>query len=419
MSPFQQQSPTTIGRYRIVRPIGSGAMGDVYLATDPHIDRQLALKTVRVIGANEADIEERKERLLREAKAAGKLLHPNVVALFDAAEADGLLYLAFEYVAGVDLSKRAASQPPLTLRQVLNVALEVATALDFAHRHEIVHRDIKPSNILLGPGGEAKVADFGIAKVTGSTELTRTGSVVGSPQYMSPEQVRGETLDGRSDLFSLGVVLYELVCRLRPFGGDTLSTLVFEILAKEPPTVDQMRPGLPARLVSLIHRLLAKDRDQRPATAAEVVAELQQILGSTPAAHLEAPASPQGASEDQTVRIASSGSVATPPIPPTAQASAVASHGSIAATATGTPFPPPVPPPAGASPAAAPPTGPPPTAAPGTAAPATAAPPAHPSYLPPTTRAPLESPARPSPLETGTARGTGAAGGGLRSRGLL
>ena len=327
MSSFQPQAPDSIGRYKILRLLGSGAMGDVFLAQDPHIDRQLAIKTVRVVGGTELDIAERKQRLLREARAAGKLLHPNVVALFDADEAHGVLYLAFEFVDGVDLAKRAVSAPPLSLRQVLQIVREVATALEFAHRYEIVHRDIKPSNILLGPGGEAKVADFGIAKLTGSTELTRTGSVVGSPQYMSPEQVRGEALDGRSDLFSLGVVLYELLCRTRPFTGDTISTLVFEILAKEPPTVDQLRPGLPARLVNLVHRLLAKDRQHRPSSGQEVQAEIDQILVETPAAQLDSPAGPPDASEGETIRMPSSGGVpqsaqsSPPPLPPIPSAS--------------------------------------------------------------------------------------------------
>ena len=272
--------PEQIGRYRILSLLGSGAMGDVYLAVDPHIDRELAIKTVRVVGGTAADIEDRKQRLLREAKAAGKMMHPHVVTLFDADETGGILYLAFEYVRGMDLSQRVAAAPPLTLRQVLTLVRQVASALDYAHGQRIVHRDIKPSNILIGPSGEAKVADFGIAKVLGMTEMTRTGSVVGSPQYMSPEQVRGESLDGRSDVFSLGVVLYELLCRTRPFGGDTLSTLIFEILSKEPPAVAQLRPGLPDRLPALVDRMLAKDLTKRMPSAGAVVEEIDGLMSS-------------------------------------------------------------------------------------------------------------------------------------------
>ncbi|MEO1088009.1 MAG: serine/threonine-protein kinase, partial [Acidobacteriota bacterium] len=248
----------------------------------------------------------------------------NVVALFDADEAEGVLYLAFEYVEGLDLSQRVGVPPLLSLRQVLTIGREVAMALDYAHRSDIVHRDIKPSNILLGPGGEAKVADFGIAKLSGSTELTRTGSVVGSPQYMSPEQVRGEALDGRSDLFSLGVVLYELLCRARPFGGDTISTLVYEILAKEPHTVDQLRPGLPPRLVSLVHGLLAKDRQHRPTTGAHVIAELNAIVAETPSELLDGPAAPPAGDEGETIRMPSSGGMTgAGPVPAPGSSSSV------------------------------------------------------------------------------------------------
>ena len=183
------QSPSSIGRYRILRPIGSGAMGDVYLAEDPNIDRQLAIKTVRVIGSSHGEVHERQQRLLREARAAGRLLHPHVVALFDADEADGILYLAFEYVAGIDLARRAGSEPPLTLRQVLTIVKQVASALGYAHGQGIVHRDIKPSNILLTPAGDAKVADFGIAKLeAASVELTRMARWWAAPNTCRPSR---------------------------------------------------------------------------------------------------------------------------------------------------------------------------------------------------------------------------------------
>jgi hypothetical protein len=337
------QHPARIGRYEIQRPLGSGAMGDVYLAHDPNIDRQLALKTVRVIGGSDEDIVDRKQRLLREARAAGRLIHPHVVALFDAGEADGLLYLAFEYVPGQDLLKRARTAPELTLREVLRIVRETASALDYAHQQEIVHRDIKPSNILINPRGEAKVADFGIAKLRDqSTELTRTGSVVGSPQYMSPEQIRGEALDGRSDIFSLGVVLYELLSRTRPFAGDTISTLVFEILAKDPPPIESLRPSLPSRLVQLVSWMLAKDRNQRIPTARAVVGELEQLEREIAAGVLDKAMSDHGPENQPTRLMASSGApiggAGSGPVP----------------VATPSPFAPPTPPGFGA---AGPPTG--------------------------------------------------------------
>ena len=254
-----------VGRYRIVRFLGAGAMGEVYLADDPQIDRRLAIKTVRLVGRPQ-EIEDRKKRLLREARAAGRLLHPNVVTLFDAGEAEGMLYLAFEYVEGTDLAHRLDERcrdPRLSLREALRVVRQAADALDYAHGQGIVHRDIKPSNILLDRSGRVKVADFGIAKMAGqSTELTMAGSVMGSPQYLSPEQIRGEDLDGRSDIFSLGVVLYEILSGKRPFEGDTITTLVYQILHKDPPPVSELR-AVPPRARGAAARMLAKSRDER------------------------------------------------------------------------------------------------------------------------------------------------------------
>jgi eukaryotic-like serine/threonine-protein kinase len=265
----------SVGRYRILDFLGAGAMGEVYLAEDPHIERKLAIKTVRLVGRPQ-EVDDRKKRLLREARAAGRLLHPNVVTLFDAGEAEGLLYLAFEFVEGTDLASRL-EKGPLSLREVLRIARQAADALHYAHGQGIVHRDIKPSNILLDPRGRVKVADFGIAKMAGqSTELTMAGSVMGSPQYLSPEQIRGEDLDGRSDIFSLGVVLYELLSGNRPFSGETITTLVYQILHKDPPRISELR-AVPPRLEALLGRMLAKDRDERLATAAEVAGELAAI----------------------------------------------------------------------------------------------------------------------------------------------
>ena len=317
-------------------------MGDVYLAQDPHIDRQLAIKTVRVVDGRAEEIAERKRRLLREAKAAGKLLHPHVVALFDAGEADGLLYLAFEYVPGQDLHRRIATPPPLTLREVLRIVREVCDALGYAHTQDIVHRDIKPSNILLADDGRAKVADFGIAKLKNqSTELTRTGSVVGSPQYMSPEQVRGEALDGRSDLFSVGVLLYELLSRTRPFEGETLSTLVFQILSQEPPSIDTLRPGLPPRLISLVHRMLAKDRDHRVAAAREAIEEILELERGLPPEQLDAAAAAV-VDHDATARLQTPVAATPPPMTPPAAPALVDGPPTVPSAPALAPPPPPV-----------------------------------------------------------------------------
>jgi len=300
-----------VGRYRIVRFLGAGAMGEVYLADDPHIERRLAIKTVRLEGGRPQDIEDRKKRLLREARAAGRLLHPNVVTLFDTGEEGGLLFLAFEFVEGCDLASRLETGEPPTLREVLRITRQVAEALDYAHRQGIVHRDIKPSNILIDTGGHVKVADFGIAKVAGqNTELTIAGSVMGSPQYLSPEQIRGDELDGRSDVFSLGVVLYELLSGRRPFDGETITTLVYQILHKDP-SISELR-SVPLRLEQLLHHMLAKDREERLATAGLVAEELAAIERNLPEATLAAPAAPADAELDVT-RVLSSRSLAAAP----------------------------------------------------------------------------------------------------------
>ena len=301
---------STLGRYRIERRLGAGAMGEVYLAQDPHIDRQLALKTVLIGDASEAEIEDRKIRMIREARAAGRLVHPHVVTLFDAGEAGGIFFLAFEFVAGPDLAGRQRLAPPLTLGEVLRIGRQAAEGLDAAHRQGIVHRDIKPSNILLDRGGQVKISDFGIAKMLGqATELTQTGSVVGSPHYLSPEQIRGEELDGRSDVFSLGVVLYELLTRHRPFEGETITTLVYQILAKEPNPIAGLRPGLPEHVERTVVKMLAKDRDARFATAREVADELAACERELPAAVLATPAAAMPDELEETRHLA-------PPTPP-------------------------------------------------------------------------------------------------------
>ncbi|HSL81638.1 MAG TPA: serine/threonine-protein kinase, partial [Thermoanaerobaculia bacterium] len=291
-------SGETVGRYRILRPLGAGAMGVVYLAEDPQIERQLAIKTLhRTLSVSPEDTRaaaERRERLLREARTAGRLIHPNVVTLFDAGEHEGTLFLAFEYVEGQSLDKvldkRQASGEAMTTAEALRIAREAATGLAFAHARGVVHRDVKPANLLLAGDGRVKVSDFGIAKMAGqATELTMTGTVVGSPHYLSPEQVRGEALDGRSDLFSLGVVLYELLGGRRPFDGDTLTTLVFQILHQPPPPMP-LRPGLAPGLTEVLSRFLAKDRDERYGSAEEAVAALEGLERDLAPEVLAAPA---------------------------------------------------------------------------------------------------------------------------------
>ena len=322
--------PTHLGRYRIVSKLGAGAMGEVYLAEDPQIHRRLALKTVKLQGSPE-DIEVRKQRMLVEARAAGRLVHPHVVTLFDAGEDDGIVYLAFEYVEGQDLGVRLKNGPPLSLREALRITRQTAQALHHAHRLGIVHRDIKPSNILLTVDGEAKIGDFGIAKLHNQeTELTTTGMLIGTPHYMSPEQVRGETLDGRSDVFSLGSVFFELLHSRRPFPSDTLTTLVYQILHEDPS--DGLRDDLPPSLGELSARMLAKDVAARPeagevaqvleALESELPAELMEIDAATvsvPSGGLASDFTPTVAADTATPKAATRLQPPTlPPSPPTA-----------------------------------------------------------------------------------------------------
>ncbi len=255
------EDPSYLGRYRIVSRIGAGAMGDVFLAEDPQIDRRLAIKTVKLHGSAE-EVETRKQRMLVEARAAGRIVHPHAVTLFDAGEDAGTVFLAFEFVEGQDLGVKLKGGEPITLREALTIVRQTADALHHAHQLGIVHRDIKPSNIMLTGSGSAKIGDFGIAKVHNQqTELTTTGMLVGTPHYMSPEQVRGETLDGRSDVFSLGSVLFELLHRRRPFPSDTLTTLVYQILHEDP--TQDLRANLPAGVGELVRGMLEKDFRKR------------------------------------------------------------------------------------------------------------------------------------------------------------
>jgi serine/threonine-protein kinase len=339
----------SVGRYRIVKFLGAGAMGEVYLAEDPQIDRRLAIKTVRLAGRPQ-EIEERKRRLLREARAAGRLLHPNVVTLFDTGEAEGLLYLAFEFVEGTDLAARFDAGERPSLREVLRIVRQAAEALEYAHGQGIVHRDVKPSNILLDRSGRVKVADFGIAKMAGqSTELTMAGSVMGSPQYLSPEQIRGEELDGRSDIFSLGVVFYELLSGKRPFDGDTITTLVYQILHKDPPPVSELR-AVPPRLEELLRRMLAKDRDERIATAGEVAWELAAIEGELADETLSAPVGTIPFEATKVLPRRTTGAAPAVPPPPPAVRSTL---GTVPAAPATTPSLPPLPPAVPAAPAQA------------------------------------------------------------------
>ncbi len=255
-------------------------MGKVYLARDPQMDRDVALKTIRADGLSSDDRQSLRVRFLKEARLAGRLLHPNIVTVFDVGEDSGVLFLAMEFVKGETLGSRLGrATEPLRVKETLTLGAEIADALAHAHSRGVLHRDIKPANILLTDDGTAKVTDFGIGKLMEgeTTTLTGTGQLVGSPAYMSPEQIRGEKLDGRSDLFSLGTVLYQCLTLERPFSGESLTNLVYQILSSEPVDVRKLCPSIPEDVAALVMRSLAKRPAERIASASEMAAEMRQL----------------------------------------------------------------------------------------------------------------------------------------------
>ena len=273
----------TLGRYEIIKELGKGAMGTVYLGRDPKINRDVAIKTMALSQEFEADeLQEVKERFFREAETAGRLNHPNIVTIYDAGEEHDLAYIAMELLSGTDLSpftKPGKLMPPVA---ALKICGKVAEALHYAHAHGVVHRDIKPANIMLLKDKTVKVTDFGIARVTASSK-TKTGVVLGTPSYMSPEQLSGKHVDGRSDLFSLGAMLYELLTGVRPFRGDSMATLMFQIANEPHPDIREHRPELPEEVARLIDRMLAKKAEDRVATGGEVVRAIIECLKAFPA----------------------------------------------------------------------------------------------------------------------------------------
>nr|MDQ6891192.1 serine/threonine protein kinase [Acidobacteriota bacterium] len=266
-----------IGRFEISRTLGRGAMGTVYLARDPRIDRQVAVKTLRDPSLTPELSAEVEARFHNEAKIAGRLEHPNVVTIYEAGREEGVLYIAMEYVDGEPLHQYAASRSP-SFAERIELVRQAALALGHAHEKGVLHRDVKPGNILVNREGQVKVADFGIGKLlAGSGSLTRTGQLIGSPAYMSPEQIRGGALDARSDLFSLGVVLYELLTGVRPFPGNSMTTLVYQILHTEARDPLAAKEELPPLAREVFARMLAKSPEQRPADAAEFARELARL----------------------------------------------------------------------------------------------------------------------------------------------
>jgi eukaryotic-like serine/threonine-protein kinase len=268
----------TIGRYAVLAEIGRGAMGVVYKARDPHIDRLVAIKMISLIDQEPDDDQDYRQRFLQEAKAAGCLSHPGVVTIFDVGEEqDGSPFIVMEYVAGRPASKLlAADKRRLPLGAALQLGQEVAEALDYAHRHGVIHRDVKPANILVTRDGHCKIADFGIARFN-QYRLTQPGRLMGSPSYMAPEQFEGGDTDSRSDLFSLGVALYTVLTGHRPFQGNTAASVCFKLVNRDPLPITAFDPQYPAEIDELVFRALSKDPARRYQTGAEMADRIRQF----------------------------------------------------------------------------------------------------------------------------------------------
>lgn len=274
-----------LGRYQVEKELGKGAMGVVYLGKDPKIGRVVAIKTMALSQEFEADeLTEVKERFFREAETAGRLSHTNIVTIFDAGEEHDLCYIAMELLKGKDLVPFTKPGNTLPIEKVVSIVARVADALGYAHKQNVVHRDVKPANVMYEPENDVvKVTDFGIARITDSSK-TKTGMVLGTPSYMSPEQLQGKKIDGRSDLFSLAVSLYQLACGKLPFEGDSMAQLMYRIANEHAPDILQFNSSLPPAFIAFLDKAMSKDADQRYQTGEEFAAALRATLGGTAAA---------------------------------------------------------------------------------------------------------------------------------------
>lgn len=268
-----------LGRYEVLRVLGKGAMGVVYEGRDPNLDRRVAIKTVKVENLSEEAAAEYEHRFRTEARSAARLQHPNIVSVYDSDRDGDVAFLVMEYIQGDDLKHHLDRGVRYSLEQSLKIIRDLLSALDYAHKQGIVHRDVKPANLLIEPGGRVKLTDFGVARIQDSGEATRTqGSMVGTLKYMAPEQVQGQKIDSRADLFSTGVVLYQLLTDKRPFDGDNDFSIIHQIIGHNPPPPSSANPRLPAALDAVVARALAKDKEERFATARDFAVALQAAI---------------------------------------------------------------------------------------------------------------------------------------------
>jgi serine/threonine protein kinase len=264
---------SSIGKYRIIELVGEGAMGVVYRAHDSVLDRTVAIKVMNESIARQEDL---RKRFLREAQAAGSLQHPNVVCIYDLGDQDGHLFIAMEFVQGLDLEKLIELGEPLSLQARLDIIIDVLTGLSFAHKRGIVHRDIKPANIRVGEDGRAKIMDFGVAHLS-SSSMTSTGSILGTPTYMAPEQITEGKTSPATDIFAAGGVLYQVLTMMKPFEGSTLQNLFFKIITEHPKSVTELMPGLPPALDRIVQKAMAKEPADRYGSALEMANELTAV----------------------------------------------------------------------------------------------------------------------------------------------
>lgn len=268
-----------LGRYEVLRVLGKGAMGVVYEGRDPNLDRRVAIKTVKVENLSEEAASEYEHRFRTEARSAARLQHPNIVSVYDSDRDGDVAFLVMEYIQGDDLKHHLDRGVRYSLEQSLKIIRDLLSALDYAHKQGIVHRDIKPANLLIEPGGRVKLTDFGVARIQDSGEATRTqGSMVGTLKYMAPEQVQGQKIDSRADLFSAGVVLYQLLTDKRPFDGDNDFSIIHQIIGHAPPPPSSINAKLPSALDAVVARALAKTREERFATARDFAVALQAAI---------------------------------------------------------------------------------------------------------------------------------------------
>ena len=270
-----------LGRYEIIGELGQGAMGIVYKARDPLIERMVAIKTIN-LGLAQEEKNEYEARFYQEAKAAGRLSHPNIVTIYDVGKSGDIAYIAMEFLEGRELRDILDDGRHLPVDQVLDLVAQVARGLAYAHEKGVVHRDVKPANIMVVRDDHVKIADFGIARMATSAVRTQAGMVLGSPKYMSPEQVIGKTIDQRSDVFSLGVMLYEMLAGQAPFIGENINAIMYQTLNAVPPAPSTLNPAVPEMLDFIVAKALAKVVDDRYQNASELAIDLRACRDNMP-----------------------------------------------------------------------------------------------------------------------------------------